>query len=325
MLKVINAAEVRELLPMNECVDLMADAMRAASAGEVLVPPRIIMPLIDDSGAFGLMPGSASDPRVYGAKIISLHEDNPTAGRPMIQGFITLFDHVTGTPLAIVEGAEVTAIRTAAASGLATRLLARENARTHGIFGTGVQAVTHLDAIAIARPGVETIIWGRDSEKAGALAEEQGIRTGQNIRVADDPEEVAACDIISTVTGASEPILHGKWIKPGTHINLVGAHSPNTREADSDLIAKASIYTDLLESLFNESGDVLKPIEEGRIERSTVKGEIGQLLAGDIGGRASDDEITVFVSLGMTAQDLFAAHAVLQKASELGAGTNVEL
>lgn len=324
MLRIINAAEVRELLPMSECVDLMADAMKAASAGDVLVPPRIFMPLIDDSGGFGLMPGSASDPKTYGAKIISLHEDNPAAGRPMIQGFVTLFDHDTGAPVAIIEGGEITGIRTAAASGMATRLLARKNAATHGIFGTGVQAVTHIDAIAVARPGVETVIWGRDSDKAGALAEEQGIRTGQIIRVTDDPAEAAACDIVSTVTGSSEPILHGRWIKPGTHINLVGAHSPDTREADSDLIANASIYTDLLESLFNESGDVLIPVDEERIDRNAVKGEIGQLVAGNIAGRTSDDEITVYVSLGVTAQDLFAAHAVFKKAIELDAGTTVE-
>lgn len=324
MLRIINAAEVRELLPMSECVDLMADAMKAASAGDVLVPPRIFMPLIDDSGGFGLMPGSASDPKTYGAKIISLHEDNPAAGRPMIQGFVTLFDHNTGAPVAIIEGGEVTGIRTAAASGMATRLLAREDASSHGIFGTGVQATTHLTAIAVARPGVETVIWGRDHGKALALAREEAKKTGLNIRATRDPEEAAACDIVSAVTGSREPILQGRWIKPGAHINLVGAHSPDTREADSDLISEASIYTDLLESLFNESGDVLIPIDEGRIDRNAVKGEIGKVISGELKARASEEEITVYISLGVTAQDLFAAHAVFEKAIELGAGTTVE-
>ena len=324
MLKIINAAEVRELLPMNECVDLMAGAMRAASAGEVHVPPRTFMPLVDGSGAFGLMPGSAADPKVYGAKIISLHEDNPATGRPMIQGFVTLFDHNTGTPVAIIEGAEITAIRTAAASGLATRILAREDARTHGIFGTGVQAITHIEAIAVARPITETLVWGRDPKKAGALAAEQSQKTGMKIRATSDPTEAATCDVVSTVTGASEPVLLGGWIKPGTHINLVGAHTPDTRESDSDLIAAASIFTDLLESLFNESGDILTPLEEGRIDRESIRGEIGRIVSGQLDGRSSAEEITVYVSLGMTAQDLFAAHAVYEKALATGAGTDVE-
>lgn len=324
MLKVINAAEVRELLPMGECIDLMAEAMQAASSGDVRVPPRQFMSLIDESGSFGLMQGSASEPRVFGAKIISLLEDNPSKGLPAIQGFVTLFDHDSGIPVAIIEGAEVTAIRTAAASGLATRLLARKDAKTHGIFGTGVQAVAHLDAIAAAIPGIETTIWGRDANKAVALAEEQAARTGLKIKVTGDPEQAAASDVVSTVTGAPEPILRGSWVKSGTHVNLVGAHTPDTREADSDLIANASVYTDLLESLFNESGDVLIPLGERRISRDDVRGEIGDVVSGKLAARSDDDEVTVYVSLGMTAQDLFAAHAVYTKALATEAGTDIE-
>ena len=167
---------------MDECVDVMAAAMQAASAGKVGVPPRLIMPLIDGSAHFALMPGSSSEPRVYGAKVISLHTTNPAHGRPAVQGFVTLFDHVTGKPVAIIEGGELTAIRTAAASGLATRHLARTGAHTHGIFGTGVQAITHIDAIAVARPITEVLIWGRDAGKARALADAQTGRSGLVIR-----------------------------------------------------------------------------------------------------------------------------------------------
>ena len=324
MPKIINAEQVRMLLPMDECVDIMAAAMQAASAGSVAVPPRLIMPLIDDSAHFGLMPGSSSDPQVYGAKIISLHTSNPAQGRPAVQGFVTLFNHVTGAPIAIIEGGQLTAIRTAAASGLATRYLARANARSHGIFGTGVQAVTHIDAIALTRPISVVLIWGRDADKAQALAETSADRTGLDVRATVDPEEAAHCDIISTVTGSSEPILRGHWIGAGAHINLVGAHSPDAREADSDLMANASIYADLLASLFNESGDVLIPINEGRIKRSDVKGEIGQVVLGDLAGRSSEQEITVYKSLGITAQDLFAAHLVYSKAVETGVGVDVD-
>ncbi len=323
MLKVINAAEVRELLPMAECIDIMAAAMQAASAGQVHMPPRTFMSLYDDSATFGLMPGSVRDPKVYGAKIASLHYDNPKSGLPAIQGFVTLFDHETGTPLAIIEGAEVTALRTGAASGMATQTLARDDACTHGIFGSSVQAVSHIEAISAARPITETVIWGRDNTKAAALAEERSEITGLNIRATDDPSVAGACDIVSTVTASAKPVLFGRWVRPGSHINLVGSHTPGAREVDSDLIASASIYADLLESLLNEAGDILIPMAEGRISRADIKGEIGQVVSGELAGRSAADEITIYKSLGNTAQDLFAAHAIYAKAIATGKGVDV--
>ena len=324
-MKIISAAEVRELLPMSECVDLMATAMRAASAGEVHVPPRFFMSLFDDSATMGLMPGSVRDPKVYGAKIASLHYENPKSGLPAIQGFVTLFDHDTGTPLAIIEGAEITAIRTAAASGMATRYLARQNAKTHGVFGTSVQAASHIEAIAVARDIRETIVWGRDGAKAEALASEQTERTGMNIRATTDPAEAGNCDIISTTTASSDPVVRGTWVRDGTHLNLVGSHTPTARETDSDLIARASIYADLLESLMNEGGDILIPLNEGRISTEDIKGEIGKVVSGEIPGRQTDEEITVYKSCGNTAQDLYAAHAIYDKAVTESKGTDVEL
>ena len=147
-MRVIAKKEVERLLPMDACIDIMADAMRAASSGAVAIPPRVFVPLLDQSGSLGVMPGSALEPASYGAKILSLHPANPSEGRPVIQGFVTLFDHGTGEPVAIVEGSSITAIRTAAASGLATRELANAGAKTHGILGTGVQAATHMHAVA---------------------------------------------------------------------------------------------------------------------------------------------------------------------------------
>lgn len=324
-LKIIDAAGVRELLPMRTCIDAMADAMSAASAGTVRVPPRVFMPLSGSGDALLLMPGSAALPHVYGAKVISLHPANPAQGRPAIQGFVALFDGDTGTPLAIVDGGALTAIRTAAASALATAHLARADAGTHGIFGTGALAGTHLEAVPIVRPGTRVLIWGRHARKARALARRHAERTGLDVRATSDPEEAAACDIVTTVTGAREPIVRGRWVRPGTHVNLVGAHAAGTREADSDLIASARVFTDRLESLFSEGGDVLIPIAEGRIERSHVAGEIGQVISGDIAGRTSDAEITVYKSLGITAQDLFAAHAVYARALADGRGIDVPI
>lgn len=311
---VIDADEVHERLTMPECIDAVDRAMRVLSRGNMVAPVRSWMTVAGSKkNLFGLMPGSTEALDVYGAKILSLHPDNAANGLPVIQGFVALFDRATGTPVALVEGASVTAIRTAAASGLATRELARPESMTHGIFGTGVQALTHIDAIAAVRPIAKTVIWGRDAAKAEALAQEQSERTGFEIVATDDPREAAACDVVSTVTAAREPVLRGEWVEPGTHVNLVGAHEPDTREADSDLIAAARVYVDWLESAMTESGELLVPIEEGSIDADHVVGEIGAVLNETIEGRRSDAEITVYVSLGVVVQDLFAADCLRER------------
>jgi len=220
----------------------------------------------------------------------------------------------------MIEGASVTAIRTAAASGLATRELARRDAKTHGIFGTGVQAVTHIDAIAAVRPIERVVVWGRNAEKARELAGTQSARTGLDIVAADAPRRAAECDIVSTVTAAREPILMGDWIRPGTHVNLVGAHEPDAREADSALVARARVYVDSLASAMHEAGDLLMPIAEGLITRDHIVGEIGAVLEGDLANRRDDREITLYKSLGIVAQDLFAADCVLTALGRSGDG-----
>ena len=163
-LRIISAQQVRELLPMGECIEVMAQAMRGVSNRSVVLPPRLISPLIDESGFLGVMPGTSSDLGYYGAKVVSLHPSNPGAGLPAIQGFVVLFDHASGVPVALIEGAEVTAIRTAAASGFAAKLLAREDASTCGIFGTGVQAETHIEAMRTVNTGR----WSHQQSGAGA-------------------------------------------------------------------------------------------------------------------------------------------------------------
>ncbi len=322
---IINRQEVERLLSMSACIDAMADAMRAASSGAVTMPLRLFSPLADDSGSLGVMPGSALDPPLFGAKVISLRFDNPAKGLPAVQGYVSLFDHETGRPVAVIEGASVTAIRTAAASGLATRELARQGARTHGIFGTGVQAVTHIDAIACVRDMQEVVVWGRDADKARRFAERQSERTRLHIRATGDAAEAARCDVVSTVTAATEPVLKGEWLRPGTHVNLVGVHTPQAREADTRAILRSRVYVDLMESAMSEAGDLLIPIGEGAIDKAHILGEIGQVLAGGVPGRADDDEITLYKSLGIVAQDLFAAAHVYAQAVERGAGVEVDL
>lgn len=324
-MRIINRQEVERLLPMAACIDVMADAMCAASGGDVSMPLRLFTPLADNSGAFGLMPGSTLDPPFFGAKVISLLHGNPAKGLPMVQGYVSLFDHETGKPVTLIEGSSVTAIRTAAASGLATRELARKDARTHGLFGTGVQAVTHIDAIACARDIREVIVWGRDAEKTRQFAGRQSERVRFDVRATDDPAEAASCDVVSTVTAATEPVLKGEWLQPGCHVNLVGVHTPNAREADTAAIKRSSVYVDLMESALNEAGDLLIPIGEGAIGEQHIVGEIGQLLAGAVPGRTDESAITLYKSLGIVAQDLFAAAHIHARALEEGAGVEVDL
>jgi ornithine cyclodeaminase len=311
--EIVDGPGVRARLSMRECIEAMSKAMIAVTNGTVATPPRIIMPLIDSSGYFGVMPGSASEPLVYGVKIVSLHPANAAAGRPVLQGFVALFDHHTGTPVALIDGAEITALRTAAASALATRLLARPHARTLGLLGCGVQASSHLEAICAVREIEEVCVWGRSPEKARAFKERHASLIKARIRPVAQAQEAAACDIVCAVTAAHEPVIQGAWVQPGAHVNLVGAHAPTARESDTSLIKKSRLYVDSLASAFSESGDILIPIDEGAINRSHVMGEIGALLLGQIGGRQSAAEITVYKSLGVVAQDLIAAYAVYMK------------
>lgn len=316
---IIDAATVRARLPMTDCIEIMAVAMSAISAKTVAIPPRTIFPLVDGNGYFGVMPGSAASPRVYGAKLVSVHPKNPAVGRPAIQGFVALFDPETGAPVALVDGAEITAMRTAAASALATRLLARPDARTLGLLGCGVQADSHLEAIAIVRELDEVLVWGRSFEKARAFADRNAGAVGGRIRPVRSAEQATACDMVCAVTSASEPVIRGEWVKAGAHVNLVGAHAPTTRESDTALIAHSRVYVDSLESALKEAGDILIPVQDGAIDRGHVIGEIGALLLGGVAGRRSNAEVTVYKSLGLVIQDLLAAQAVLERTRSNGA------
>jgi len=320
---IVNTEQTRRLLPMAECIDVMDRAMRAASTGAVTAPERIIAPLADGVSYFIAMPGSLAEPPVYGAKIVSLHPGNPAQGRPAVQGFVTLFDSGTGSPVALIDGAEITRIRTAAASALATRELARPDAATHGILGAGVQAASHLEAVACVRAIGQTLVWAREFRKARQFAAEQSARTGIEISAVENAAKAAACDIVSVVTNAPEPVLRGRWLQPGAHFNLVGSHEAHHREADTEAVTHATVYVDSRRGALSEAGDLLIPIKEGRMSADDIVGEIGEVLAGAAPGRRDGQQITLYKSLGMVAQDLFAAEFVLRRAQSGGVGTSI--
>jgi alanine dehydrogenase len=327
----INKEKIATLLPMDECISAMETMFHALANGECLQPLRSIMWLPDKSGLLGMMPGYAKNPDksdhsngpgadhsngpgVMVLKAISIFHDNHAAGYPSHQGVVILFDGQHGTPLLFFDAAEITAIRTAAASAIATRLLSRENSKTLAILGTGEQAVKHIEAILQVRKIDQINLWGRDLQKSTALAQKMSARYSipihptDNIRTAIDK-----ADIICTVTASKQPILPGDRIPQGTHINAVGSSTPAARELDTLAIQRSKLFTDRRESLLNEAGDFLIPREEGAITDSHIKGEIGEVLIGTKKGRESSDEITLFKSLGIAVEDLFAAWHIYKK------------
>jgi len=301
---------------MSEAIPLMESMFRDLATGQILQPLRSLMWLPDKKGILGMMPAYTNAPGssaggIIGVKLITIfHANNPSH-----QGVIILFDGATGAPLMLFDAEEITAIRTAAASAVATNHLATKEASTLAILGTGEQAARHIESIPLVRPITHINLWGRNKHKAEQLAEKaNAAKTKIKITVTDTPQQAAeGADIICTVTAASQPILQGEWINPGAHLNVVGSCTPNAREVDSETVAKAKLFTDRYESLFNEAGDFLIPKKEGRITESAVRAEIGEVLTATKPGRQHPTDITLFKSLGIAAEDLYSAHHIYKK------------
>ena len=306
----IDAQRVRRVLRMNACIDLMAETQSAISHGEITLPLRSFVPVADGKAVLGLMPGEI--PSTFGAKLISLYPANPNRDLPMIQGCIVLFDRETGAPAAVIDGGSITAIRTAAASGAATRELARPESRVLALLGYGVQAETHLEAMCCVHPIREVRVWGPSIGKARSFAERH--TSGERVvtAVATAREAILGADIVCAVSSATAPIVEGPWLAPGCHVNLVGSHTPKTREADGETLGRARVFTEITSFAMQEAGDILLAIQEGRISEDDLCGEIGAVINGRIDGRRDEREITLYVSLGNIAQDLAAANFVYE-------------
>ena len=313
-LPVIDAQFVERHLTMAACIDLVADVQAQISAGRIELPLRRFHSVGDGAGHFGLMPGELPAGDVFGAKLISLFPDNPaTADLPAIQGHVLLFDRHNGAPLACIDAASITGLRTAAASGAATRVLAREDARTLALLGYGVQARTHLAAMCAVRDIDRVFVWGPTLSKAQAFAasvKHPGITVQA---VASAAQAVSGADIVCAVSGAREPIVHGAELAAGCHVNLVGAHSPSAREADTAAVLRARVFTEITEFALAEAGDLMIPIQAQEYAASMIAGEIGAVVSGDLIGRQRPDQVTLYKSLGNTAQDLVSANYVLQQ------------
>lgn len=319
-LLVLNQQEVEELLDMEGCIEAMAEALSSLARGEVHVPLRAVIRPEGEDTFLGLMPahrGGGSP--LYSLKTVCVFPDNPQRGLDAHQGTVTLFDGETGETRAIMNASAITAIRTAAVSAVATRLLAREDSRELGILGAGVQARSHLEAMRLVRDFDRVRIFSPTTAHAEALAVEGGA-----VAVGSAQEAVEGADVVVTATSSVDPVLRREWLKPGVHVNVIGGRPPTMRELDVATVADSAFYVDRRESAEKEAHDYRDALESGVVGPDHIRGELGELLIGAVPGRTSPEELTVFRSLGLAVEDLAAAEYVVRRASERGAGVEVE-
>jgi len=324
-IRVLRGAEVRRLLPMAACVDLMHRTMIAVSERRAVLPLRSVMVMPGELGMLGNMPGYIAEPECFGVKLVSLMPRNKPPHYSSHLGLVLLFEAEHGCPVALLDAAEITAIRTAAASGLATRLLARPEADDLALLGAGEQARSHLEAMLAVRTLRRIRVWARDGDKAAAFANAEGARHQVTIeRSATVREAVAGADIICTVTKAREPILLGEQLAAGVHLNVVGSSIATTAEIDTPAVVKSRFFVDYRESTVNEGGEYLRALRAGAITPEHILGEIGEVANGTKIGRQSLSDVTLYKSLGIAPQDLASAHYVLEKARAAGVGQIID-
>jgi alanine dehydrogenase len=310
---------------MRTCIGLMEEALASLARGDVILPLRPTLRIPDSDNTYSLMPVYSKTLGAIGTKLITVFPGNHGTEYDSHQGAVVLIDGEHGSPLALMDAASITAIRTAAVSAVATRLLARRDARTLVLLGSGVQARTHMDAMLAVHPFERIVVWSRRPEHASAFVQERAVKTRARVEVGDSAEAaVRDGDVICTVTASNEPVLRGRWLRRGTHLNVVGSSLPNVREVDTDAVRMSRVFVDRIESAVNEAGDLIIPMREGAFSERDIAGEVGQILTGSISGRGADDEITMFKSLGLAIEDLASAHFLYGAAKGAKRGTWVD-
>ena len=324
-LLVLSHAEVERLLSAEECIELMAGALRDHASGRIWQPLRFVVSPAQTDSLLGLMPAYRSAPGpAYGLKAAAIFPGNPARGLDLHQGGVLLFDGETGELRALVDASAVTAIRTAAVSAVATRALARAEASVLAVLGSGVQARAHLQALAKVRPFERARVWSRSSAHARALAE--AVETPFEVEVAGSARAaLEGADVVVTATSSREPILERPWLAPGAHVNAVGSSIATARELDAATVAASSFFVDSRESALSEAGDYLFAVSELALGPDHIRAELGEVLTGSREGRRSDEELTVFKSVGLAAEDLAVAEYLDRRARETGVGTLVQV
>ena len=322
---VVGQTEVQRLLPMDECMGAMEKVLASLARGEALLPLRTILWLPEKVGGLGLMPAALLPDRVVGLKAITFFPGNEGTELDTHQGAVLLFEAERGRLLAVIDATSITAIRTAAVSGVATRALAREDAGDLAILGSGTQARTHLEAMRAARPIRRVRVASKSPENARVFAAREAKAQGIEIEpVATAREAVRGADLVCTTTSSREPVLLGEWLSPGAHVNAVGSSVPFARELDTAAVVRSRLYVDRRESAVNEAGDFLIPKKEGAIGDGHIVGELGEVLTGRVAGRGSPEEITLFKSLGLAVEDVASARHIYEKAKASGQGRFLE-
>jgi alanine dehydrogenase len=328
---ILTAADVASLVSEGEAIDVVERAFGLHGRGETRMPSKVYLPLPEFDGDFRAMPvfianldvGYGSEPAA-GIKWINAHPHNRERfGRPAVVGIFLLSDPVTAHPLAIMDATKLTALRTGAAAAVATRHLARNTARTLGVIGCGAQARSIVRCHVVLRPWERIILADSDRARAAELAEEMTRAGGPSCCTADI-EEAATADVVCTLTPSRLPIVMTGWIRPGTHINALGADAPGKRELDTSILTRARIFLDDAEQA-RESGEVNVPLHQGELPSGAILGTLGEIVAGTLAGRTSDDEITVFDSTGLAVQDLAVARLLYERARRANIGTEISL
>lgn len=322
---IVSHVDVERLLPMSACIDLMADALAATARGDALLPLRQVITLPGGRNVFSVMPGVLAGPdgsNAIGAKVITVFPGNDATPYDSHIGVVLYFEDKSGRLLAIIDASSVTAIRTAAVSGLATRLLSVAHAHDLAILGAGMQAMTHLEAMLAVRPITRVRMWSRSVARRDAFARWALRRFGVTVEVCASAESaVRDAHVVCTVTAAHEPVLRSEWLSPGVHVNAVGACVPTARELDTAAVVQSRLFVDRRESALREAGDFLIPRREGAIDDSHILGELGAVVIGSAQGREHDDERTLFKSLGLAVEDVAAARFIHARALADGSGT----
>jgi alanine dehydrogenase len=328
MTLLLSQKDVASVLTMDDCISAVETAFRELAQGNAIMPQRAVIPISEHKGVFLGMPAFiGGDQNALGLKVVTVFPDNPSKyDMPTIFGTLLLCDPKTGKAVAIMDAGFLTAVRTGAASGVATRLLAHEDADVCTVFGAGVQAIKQLEAVNLVRPlkkvFVVDVVPEARAKFAATMSESLGIEV---LETEDVKSAVESSQIIVTASSSHEPVFKGEWLQPGTHINNIGSHAPAHRELDTATVVRSKFVADLKEANLAEAGDILIPISEGAVTADHIHADLGEILTGARPGRESAEEITLFKSCGLAVQDVASALAVYKAAQAKGVGTEVEL
>ncbi len=325
-LRILSAEDVRRALPMTEAIEAVKSAFAQLSSGNANMPLRVPIEVPDHHGITLFMPGYLARDDQMAIKIVSIFTGNIARGMPLIHALVVVVDPATGEPLAVMDGGSLTALRTGAASGAASDLLARPEARVVAIFGTGVQGKTQLEAVCSVRSINEVWVYDTDAKRAADYAHEMSERLSLPVTVSSSPAEACTrADIICTSTTSSTPVFNDTDLKPGVHINAVGAYTPQMQEIPAETVLRAKVVIDHRRASLAEAGDLLIPISKGLMKDDHIHAELGEIIEGSRPGRESKTEVTLFKSVGVAAQDIAAASRALANAERMGLGVSVAL